>query len=181
MNSSLIPVAPGFETPLEMLEACHERLDAQLQTLLRLVDWLESQGADPESVKAAGNIMRYFDTAAVNHHLDEEQDLMPTLLARVGDDERARLQSLVDWILDDHQRLFFAWRDMRETLEPLSRGEYVTLTRERVRRFTELYRQHIAREEGELLPWAQALMSGEDIVRLGKTMAARRTTGPDQA
>ncbi|MBL8443357.1 MAG: hemerythrin domain-containing protein [Zoogloeaceae bacterium] len=181
MSSSLIPVAPGFETPLEMLEACHERLDAQLQTLVRLVEWLEAHGADREAVQAATNVMRYFDTAAVNHHLDEEQDLMPTLLVRVRDDERARLQSLVDWILADHQRLFFAWRDMRETLEPLSRGESVVLKAERVNGFAELYRQHIAREEGELLPWAQALLSDEDIAMLGRTMSARRTVAQTRA
>lgn len=181
MSSSLIPVAPGFETPLEMLEACHERLDAQLQTLGRLVDWLDSHGPDRDAVQAATNVMRYFDTAAVNHHLDEEQDLMPTLLARVGGEERIRLQALVDWLLDDHQRLFFAWRDMRDTLEPLSRGENVTLTAERVERFAELYRQHIAREEGELLPWAQALLNDDDVVRLGGSMSARRSAGKIQA
>lgn len=177
MISSLIPVAPGFETPLEMLEVCHERLDAQLSTLLRLVDWLESHGADREAVQAAVKVMRYFDTAAVNHHLDEEQDLIPTLLARVGQDEHARLQALVDWILADHQRLFFAWREMREVLEPLSRGVPVTLSREHVVQFAALYRQHIAREESELLPWAQTLLGDDDVVRLGKSMAERRTVG----
>lgn len=177
MNPSLIPVAPGFETPLEMLEACHERLDAQLRTLGRLVDWLDTHGPDHDAAQAAANVMRYFDAAAPNHHLDEEQDLMPTLLARVGEKDRPRLQTLVDGILDDHQRLFAAWRDMRALLEPLSRGEQVTLDATVVQGFAELYRRHIAREEEELLPWAQTLLHDDDIVRLGRAMSGRRGVG----
>lgn len=174
MIDSLIPSAPGMETPLEMLEACHERLQGQLATLARLADWLPEHGADAQAQQAATNVMRYFDLAAVNHHLDEEEDLFPVLRARVDDARRAPLHALIDWILADHQAMFAAWAAMRARLEPISRGQPAELSAADVAAFAERYRRHIEREEGELLPYARELLSEADIATLSQTMIARR-------
>lgn len=174
MTDSLIPIAPGFETPLEMLEACHERLQAQLSTLDRLAKWLPEHGADKQAQQAAANVIRYFDAAAVNHHRDEEEDLFPLLLERVDAARQSGLQDLIDWILEDHQRMFSAWAEMRARLEPLTRGEVTGLELGEVERFTEIYEFHIAREEGELLPFAHELLGEADIAALAASMTARR-------
>lgn len=174
MTDSLIPSSPGFETPLEMLEACHERLQAQLATLARLAAWLPEHGADRQAQQAAVNVMRYFDVAAVKHHQDEEDDLFPTLRDRVDDARRAELGALIDWILADHQKLFAAWAQMRVRLERIAGGESADLTPEGVEQFADAYRRHIAREEGELLPIARTLLGEQDIVALSGTMTARR-------
>ena len=174
MNPSLIPVAPGFDEPLEMLEACHERLQSQLQTLDRLARWLPEHGADPEASRAAEGIMRYFDVSAVNHHLDEERDLFPVLLERVGASRRLSLESLVEWILEDHQRMFAGWAEMRQRLDAIVRGEPHDLPLEETARFTERYVFHIGREEGELFPFARDLLTDDDIARLGLSMTRRR-------
>ena len=65
--------AAGFEAPLEMLSACHGRVESQCQTLLRLPPHLAANGPDQAAREAAQNIMRYFDTSARNHHADEEE------------------------------------------------------------------------------------------------------------
>jgi hemerythrin-like domain-containing protein len=174
MADSLIPVAPGLETPLEMLEACHGRLQAQLATLARLAAWLPEHGADRQASQAAANVMRYFDLAAVNHHLDEEDDLFPVLLERVEAGRREALAELIDWILADHQRMFAAWATIRAKLEPIARGEVADLSADEVEQFTERYRRHIEREEGELLPYARELLTERDIAALTATMTARR-------
>lgn len=174
MTDSLIPSSPGFETPLEMLEACHERLQGQLATLGRLAAWLPEHGTDAQARQAAANVMRYFDLAAVKHHQDEEDDLFPVLRERVGADRRDELNGLIDWILEDHQRLFAAWARMRAKLEPISRGEAVELTAGEVEDFAQRYDRHIAREEGELLPVARTLLTGDDVAALSGTMTARR-------
>lgn len=174
MAESLIPVSPGFEEPLEMLEACHERLHGQLETLDRLARWLPEHGADEQARRAAANIMRYFDIAAVNHHMDEERDLFPVLLERVGHDRRVVLASLIDWILEDHQRMFAAWDHMRAKLEPISRGDVVPLSLADVQAFSERYVLHIEREEGELFPYARELLQPEDIAQLSAAMNRRR-------
>lgn len=174
MTDSLLPVAPGMETPLEMLEACHERLQAQLTTLARLAAWLPEHGADAQAQQAATNVMRYFDLAAVNHHLDEEEDLFPVLRARVGARERDALSALIDGLLAEHQEMFAAWAAMRARLEPLSRGTAVELSPAEVENFAARYRCHIEREEGELLAYARALLTNEDVATMSATMTARR-------
>ena len=44
--------APSFDEPLEMLSACHERIEAQLATLERLCEHLAAQGNDTEARSA---------------------------------------------------------------------------------------------------------------------------------
>ena len=174
MADSLIPVSPGMETPLEMLEACHDRVRAQLATLGRLVAWLPEHGSDRQAQQAAANVMRYFDLAAVNHHLDEEQDLFPVLRARVDERGRASLNELIDWLLADHQRLFSAWANVREKLERIARGEACELAVSEVEDFAARYRHHIEREEGELLPRARELLTDADVRTMSSTMTERR-------
>ena len=54
--------AAGFEVPLEMLAACHGRVEAQCATLRRLVAHLAAHGADEQARDAARAVMRYFDS-----------------------------------------------------------------------------------------------------------------------
>lgn len=56
--------AVGFEVPLEILAACHGRVQRQCETLLRLVAHVQAHGADRPAQEAAAAVMRYFDTAA---------------------------------------------------------------------------------------------------------------------
>ena len=42
--------AVGFEVPLEMLAACHGRVQHQCETLLRLITHLQTHGADRPGV-----------------------------------------------------------------------------------------------------------------------------------
>lgn len=174
MSISLIPSAPAMDTPLEMLEACHERVQAQLGTLGRLAAWLPEHGADEQARQAAANVMRYFDLAAVNHHLDEEQDLIPLLLSRADEPRRPVVRELTDWVLADHQVIFAAWAQIRAHLEPISRGVADPLEAEAVARFAARYHRHIEREEGELLPLARELLGEPDMARLAATMTSRR-------
>lgn len=178
MADSLIPVAPGMETPLEMLEACHDRVRAQLATLGRLVAWLPDHGPDRQAQQAAANVMRYFDLAAVNHHLDEEQDLFPVLRERVDAGRRELLGELIDWILADHQQMFSRWAKLRARLECISRGEVCELPAGDVEEFAARYRRHMEREEGELLPLARQLLIEADIASMSATMTDRRRPEP---
>lgn len=174
MTGLLLSVAPGFDSPLEMLEACHERFLSQLETLDRLARWLPDHGSDEHARKAAATVIHFFDVAAVHHHLDEERELFPVLLERVGSDRRITLVSLIEWIKEDHQRMFAAWEAMRARLVLITAGEPAELTLAQVHNFTERYVMHIEREEGEMFPFARELLAESDIARVGATMSARR-------
>jgi len=101
--------AAGFEVPLEMLSACHGRVEHQCQTMLRLVPHLAANGPDKAARKAAQNIMRYFDTSAKHHHADEEEDPFPALLQAAPESARAYLIGLTNTLLVQHRELKLAW------------------------------------------------------------------------
>jgi len=166
--------AAGFEAPLEMLSACHGRVERQCQTLLRLVPHLAANGPDQAAREAAQNVMRYFDTSARHHHADEERDLFPALLQSAPPAELAALRALIDALQAQHRELEQAWSALRRTLEGVSQGTARELDTAEVGRLVELYRSHIAREEAELLPLAARILPAAQLDGVGRAMRLRR-------
>jgi len=174
MTNSLLPYAPALDEPLEMLEACHERIEAQLKTLERLSAYLPDHGADEQSRQAARAILRYFDTAGPNHHEDEEQNLFPVLISRAGADDQAAVNSLVSDLLADHVKMASAVGAIRRQLVPIADGSSDVLEQESVRLMATLYRQHIEKENWDLLLLARKLLTPQDVEDLSRAMTARR-------
>lgn len=160
--------APGFDEPLDMLRACHERIQRQCATLAKLAAHLRSDGLTDDARQAAADIHRYFSSAGRQHHADEEQDFFPALRAEPA------LAGLLDTLARDHAVMESLW----QRLEPLLAApdtihdldDFARLAGE----FNAFYAQHIARENGELLPQAERLLSVEQRRELGARMAARR-------
>jgi hypothetical protein len=166
--------AVGFEVPLEMLAACHGRVQHQCDTLMRLVAHVQTHGADRPAQEAASAVMRYFDTAARHHHEDEEQDLFPALLESVAGSDAVCLRDLTASLCSDHRALEQRWVDLRGRLLQLTEGLSAAFANADVSGFVQLYGQHIAREEAELLPMAARLLSDTELDRIGLAMRSRR-------
>jgi hemerythrin-like domain-containing protein len=174
MSATLIQPAPSFDEPLELMSACHGRMTAQLETLRRLAAWLPEHGPDEQARQAARAILRYFRTAAVHHHEDEETDVFPRLLARVEAADLSRAQGLVSSLLADHRELRAAWEVLKERLEAIEAGMAADLPDNDVQFFTLQYRNHIECEEAMLFPLLRRYFTAEDLVELGTRMGARR-------
>jgi hemerythrin-like domain-containing protein len=167
------PLAPGFDEPLEMLSACHERIEAQLATLERMVPHLETRGCDAEARSAAQAVLRYFDTSGVLHHQDEDEDLFPLLRARAAEHERPEVAATLDELEREHATMHAQWTRLRERLQAIAGGE-ARLDPEEVARFAWLYRRHMDRESAAVLPFAREALDEAQRAALGKRMAARR-------
>jgi hemerythrin-like domain-containing protein len=172
---------PGFsgpgastEAPLEMLAACHVRIERQCSTLKRLAEYLPDHGSDTQARQAARSVMRYFDTSAIQHHADEEEDLFPALIESMAGSDAVCIRAMVSGLSADHRELESRWRILRDTLIRIESGESAALSGEDVDAFTSLYQQHIQREEDELLPMAGRLLGDADIQRIGQAMRRRR-------
>ncbi|MHB8667301.1 MAG: hemerythrin domain-containing protein [Burkholderiales bacterium] len=166
--------AAGFEAPLEMLAACHGRVERQCQTLQRLVPHLAANGADQAAREAAQNVMRYFDTSAPHHHADEEEDLFPALLGSAPENELAPLRDLIGALRAQHRELEQAWQQLRWKLEGVWLGTMRELDADEVQRLVELYRSHIAQEDEALLPAATRILGTAQLDAIGRAMRARR-------
>ena len=169
----------GFEVPLEMLAACHLRVQDQCATLLRLVPHLAVQGSDRPAQEAATAVMRYFDTAARHHHEDEERDLFPVLIESMAGSDAICLREMTAALTAEHRELEGRWKALRAVLAQVATGQGAPLALEDVDSFTRLYERHIAREEAELLPMAQRLLSDAELDRIGLAMRMRRAVPCD--
>jgi hemerythrin-like domain-containing protein len=171
MTASLLgAAAPGFDRPLEVLEACHGRIVKQCDTLEKLLAHLPEHGADLQAQQAARAVLAYFDTAAVHHHDDEERNLFP-LLEQAG---AAGACELVEALTLEHDELALLWRRLRGELQQIEAGADATLDAATARRFVTMNRTHLEFENTHVLPLARQVLGATDIERLGRAMAARR-------
>ncbi|KVQ69169.1 hemerythrin domain-containing protein [Burkholderia territorii] len=170
----LIKPAPSFDEPVDMLRACHERITAQCATLEKLAAHLPSYGADTQAQQAARNIMRYFDLAAPHHHADEEQDLFPVLI-EISQRQCSSVGERIASLLDEHRSLEASWAQLRTALADVAQGKKRPLERAWVADFVDAYLGHIALEEREIFPFAEACLDRQQLASLSAAMVARRT------
>ncbi|WP_457422086.1 hemerythrin domain-containing protein [Roseateles sp. P5_E7] len=118
--------------------------------------------------------MRCFGLAAPKHHADEEDDFFPALFEAVAGSDALCLRGLVDRLQADYRSLEHQWDELRAILARIAVAEPAVLTAERVEAFVEQYADHIAVQEGEVLPMAERFLSDEAIAALGAAMRRRR-------
>lgn len=176
-DSFLIKAAPSFDEPVEMLKACHERIAAQCATLEKLAAHLPLHGADTPAQQAARNIVRYFDVAGPHHHADEEHDLFPMLI-EISKRQCSPVGDRIACLLEEHRSLEAAWAQLRTTLANIAEGKTRRLEQLWVADFVDAYRGHIALEEREVFPFAEAHLDRQQLARLSAAMVARRTMTP---
>ena len=164
--------APGFDAPLDMLRACHERILRQCATLERLAAHLRAAGLDAGARQAAADVHRYFTTAGRHHHDDEEQDLFPLLRAD------PTLAALIAELEAEHRRMTALWERLEPRLAAPAAIPDLDDFAKQVVEFNTLYTGHIARENRELLPRAAVLLPPPVLVVVGARMAARRGVTP---
>ncbi len=179
MNNLLADPAPDFDQPVAVLKHCHGRIRKQLATMEKLLAHLPGHGADEQARQAATAVLKYFDKAAHLHHEDEEQDLLPMLLAVAKGDDAATLQALAPMILQEHKDMDAMWQDLHEQLTGIADGSGTQLSASIVRRFVQSYHGHMEREEGIVAPMALRLFGPDQMARLGGAMRQRR--GLEQA
>jgi len=195
VSVSLLPgggPGAGFERPFEMLGACHERVERMLRLLERLAAHLVRHGVDGQAAEAARDVMRYFDRAGPAHHEDEERHVLPRL--RAADDPA--LHALADRLHADHARMSAAWVALRIDLSAIAEGHLPAARPDADAdgdsgaapsgppipaawaAFAADYRAHIAVEDTQAFPAAQAGLVPESERAMGDEMAARRGVPP---
>lgn len=169
--------AVGLDTPLALLSACHDRITRQCNTLRRLAVHVVEHGADAPAQTAAVSLLRYFDTAAVLHHRDEEEDLFPLLIDAMSGSDATCIHAIVKGLTQEHRQLEATWHVLRQALSAISMGQAVDLRTADVEAFYAGYTAHIRREEDELLPMAARCLDDAALADLSLAMKGRRGGG----
>jgi len=157
---------PGFDDPVELLRACHSKMQQHCDLLDRMI---ERGTIDTEAREAARNISRYFTQSAPLHHRDEEEDLFPRI-----NRQSLKIAELVHTLKKEHEILDGLWQTMAAVLKRLPEDGFDADFRRAAAEFTALNRQHIQRENSELLPLASNSLSEDVLKQIGEAMARRR-------
>jgi hemerythrin-like domain-containing protein len=150
-------VAPPAGTAgFQAQDACHQQLLEHLSTLSALTQHIEATGVDAWAQQQAGAVEAFFSGTSRQHHLDEEKNLFPTLLA--GSD--AELAGLVRVLQQDHGWIEENWLELAPQLRAIASGNNWIDSAEfqhNAEVFLALCRGHIELEETVIYPEAQAL------------------------
>jgi len=160
---------PGFDDPLALLRACHEKMLAHCDLLDALLEQARSGELDDAARKAAQDITRYFSSSAPLHHRDEEEDLFPRI-----NRQSLRIAELVHNLKREHQELESLWAAILPELRRIPGDGFSESFLETAARFSELTRQHVSRENMELLPLVASSLSARELGYIGEAMAQRR-------
>ena len=160
-SNGLTDDLPGFDDPLGLLRACHNRILAHC-------DLLESLLKQPDQ-ETATRVHRYFSTSALLHHRDEEEGLFPRI-----NRQSLKIAELVHRLKQEHAELDRLWGRIAADLKSLPADGFSDPLIADMHEYCRLNRAHITLENTELLPAATGILSQHDLGALGETMAARR-------
>ncbi len=123
----------------------------------------------------AGTLMAFLERDLALHTLDEEEDLFPLLRLRCqleeGVDEVLRQLSREHEL--DKDLVDFILADLRALAQGLKLSHPMRLLMN-IREFAEIQRRHLTWENRVVLPLARQKLTKEDLVGMGRHMAARR-------
>jgi len=162
MNDNGLPEElPGFDDPIALLRACHDKILAHCELLEGLPD-------SPDKAVAT-QVHRYFNTSAPLHHRDEEEDLFPRI-----NGQSLKIAELVHKLKKEHQALDSLWGTLAAELKSPPENGFSEAFVSAAQEFCRLNRDHVALDNRNLLPMAAGILSQQDLGALGETMAARR-------
>jgi len=171
-----------FADPIGLLGDCHRRIENFLSVLVKVA--AEAQGRQMSDNQSAAwkTALRYFREAAPKHTADEEESLFPRLRCVALPEARALLARM-DALQEDHIRAGQAHNEVdRLGLLWIEKGnlspEQSACLSAVLGQLSELYRNHIAIEDGEVFPLAAALISAAEREAIGSEMAMRRGLDP---
>lgn len=162
--------APTWDDPIEMLYACHGKVQKFCSQLNRLPEYLATHGCHDAEKQAIMQICTYFNRAAPLHHEDEEQDFFPALV-KYCPETQVVIENLETQHIDLHEN----WVNLHEQLQATLNGERIAPDVAQIHKFTQAYDVHIPVEE-QLFELGKQHIPHDVLREMGKVMAARRRT-----
>jgi hemerythrin-like domain-containing protein len=175
MSTALRRAVDDLDHPIEALRATHHRIELRLALLAELCEHVGEHGSDSAARTTADVVLRYFDDSESIHQADEEIDLFSALREAAMPGTKDALGPLLERLAAQHDDIQRSYRTLRPHLAEIASGRGSDLPPALCARLYQVYMHHIALEEEELLPLAEASLSGDALARLGSAMAARRS------
>ncbi len=164
---------PPGSAMFDFLDDCHREMQRQLGLLGALARDIETDGLTPAVRARVHEVQTWFNVQAREHHLDEEHNVFPALLASADEEVVQAAHRLTQ----DHAWLETDWMEIEPSLAAAGDG-YTwfdpAVLRYAVDVFQQLYLDHIVLEETLAYPAARSAIPQAEIVAMGVEMARRR-------
>jgi hypothetical protein len=158
--------APGSAPPLQAMAACNQRLQRHCATARRLALYVGECGFDAQARAATGRLLHFFDEVLPRQHARQERLLFPELIDSMAGSDAVCLREMAEGLAQDHRELSRLWLRLRPAFERVAAGAANELPAHEIEAFIAHCRQVAAREDGELLPMAQRLLSDAQLERI---------------
>lgn len=168
------PTPAAAQAPLDLLTACHRRIEERLDLLPKIAQAAQSGDRArlaqiPDAVRF---VLGYFQSGLQRHVADEDLDFFP--LVRRAD---AELDAVVLQLEADHRAFEFVHNELDSVLAQIAMTPRPDLARrltEVATYLTPLYRRHLGVEEAQVFSKARDLLSQAQIAALGEKFRKRR-------
>jgi len=171
--------ATPVDAPIANFADCHTGILRRLQALDELPALLAPAA---RARQIAEQSLAFFREAIFEHHLEEERELFPAVLAsaRAGA-ERDRVQSMAERLTAQHRALEAMWKSLEKDLKRVAAGRDADIDAADLHRLVADYTAHAGYEEVEFLPLAQTILGrdGNHMAALGLSLHMRHVPAPN--
>ena len=164
---------PQGDEPLNQFAHCHSGILSRLSMLDELPGLL---GPAARARMIAEQALSFFREAIFEHHLEEERELFPAVLASAHPgEEQERVQSIAERLTREHRVLEGLWKSLEKDLKRVAKGMDADLDTVDVHRLVREYSAHARFEESEFLPLAHTILgrNGNHMAALGLSLHMR--------
>lgn len=165
------PVDTG--APLNNFSNCHSGILKRLTALDELPALLAPAA---RARQIAEESLEFFREAIFEHHLEEERELFPAVLASAKPgEETERVTAMVKRLTEEHRMVEALWKRLEKGLKPVAKGHSTDLDVSELQRLVTEYTGHAAYEEAEFLPLSEVILgrNSNHMAALGLSLHMR--------
>ena len=166
--------ANHLDPPLDVLAASPRRARQQFETMRQLASRSPQAAVDAVARQAARAVVSAIDEAILQHHEVGQGVLFPELIESMAGSDPVCLREMIAGLSEDHRALASAWRRLRPGFAALAEGRPASLGADDVAALIAQCERLFRREDDELLPMADRLLSDEARHRIAAALQARR-------
>lgn len=162
-----------LDEPISNFTSCHGGILKQLSALDELPALLAPAA---QARQIAEQSLVFFPEAVFEHHLEEERDLFPAVIASAQPGDEARnVRALTERLTDEHRRIEALWKTLETGLKRVAKGQSTELDVSDLHRLVSEYTAHARFEEAEFLPLAQTILgrNSNHMAALGMSLHMR--------
>jgi len=159
--------------PLNNFSDCHAGIVKRLTALDELPALLEPAA---RARQIAEESLEFFREAIFEHHLEEERELFPAVIASAQPGaELERVKAMAKRLTDEHRAIEALWKQLEKGLKPVAKGQSTKLDVSELHRLVTEYKAHATYEETEFLPLSEEILgrNSNHMAALGLSLHMR--------